>query len=577
MAWAASLPEVVAELAVKEFAHLAEDDSADESGLGAKAPRLDYETVANKISTLESPTFKACDSLLTQIVAFRGTAAEEGSLLKSLKSHWPDPAPTLADLRTTAKERRKQLVGRTTAEGLSEDIEKALINECLAEHYQNGSTIRRVAKLFWTYESGLWSKDDSERVEGALQSTLLRLREERPEDTAALVAAAGDVRTSAVVRPLSSMMARLLAIESVRDDPLGLERRFPLPIINCLNCEIYLTASGKIDVRDHNPANFYTTRIDCEYSADAPLPREWMRFCKMIFSEYDDPTDMQRHLEEMMGYIIQKSRWLRSWILFHGPTGTGKTTVGDVLKSLLGRAALETDIRALDPTKDKFAFMGLIGKLMVIDDDMTKGALLPDGTLKKLSEEKAMWTDIKYGEGVSFINRATPVLLSNHWPATRDLSDALRDRALVFEFNHQIVRKERSDERKVRMITRERAGILRRLVNALSRLRARGDFKVPAGCRDAHAMWVQHSNPLTRFLADCVVLKDEIPLIKCAKATDVWHSYTTWSISNVDRRYRLTKGSFYESMGQLGVLRTRSRDGTFRMAGVASVSLDEDN
>jgi hypothetical protein len=65
--------------------------------------------------------------------------------------------------------------------------------------------------------------------------------------------------------------------------------------------------------KKHNPDNFFTIRIDTEYDPDAECP-EWDRFNEIIWSETTDPDDMQRHLEELGGYVIQMSRWLKTWV-----------------------------------------------------------------------------------------------------------------------------------------------------------------------------------------------------------------------------------------------------------------------
>jgi phage/plasmid-associated DNA primase len=122
---------------------------------------------------------------------------------------------------------------------------------------------------------------------------------------------------------------------------------------------------------------------------------------------------MQRHLEELLGYTISMSRWLKT-----------KSTVAEVLKKMLGNSYLGYDLGRFESKKtNQFTENALVGKLALVDDDFEKSNLLPDGFLKKISEEKSMSTEKKWGDVFQFVSRALPIICSNHWPKTKDLTD----------------------------------------------------------------------------------------------------------------------------------------------------------
>jgi putative DNA primase/helicase len=374
-----------------------------------------------------------------------------------------------------------------------------------------------------------------------LAETIVRLREERPEDVAQLVAAIGDAKTSGVVSALWSLLVSKLArVSEVGADPLMLMRRITEPVVNCLNCELHLDYDGNLTEQPHDPDHFYTLQVGTDYEPRARCP-EWDRFMQMVTADCIDPEEQIRHIEELGGYIINMSRWLKNWVLFHGPTDTGKSTLLDVFKELLGESCLAMELSRFGTSGSSFADSMLIGKLLLADDDFDKSAALPDGFIKKVSEEKRITTDIKYGDAVTFQARALPLVCANHWPVTRDVSDAFRERALVFEFTHRIAGEEQDDRRRDLMLL-ELPGILNRFIEGLIRLRSRSRWSVPIDSAGAHQTWESQSNQAILFMRECLQ-----PGVRVKRA-DVWSEYKRWSPG---KGYPLKQSELYERLDML--------------------------
>jgi P4 family phage/plasmid primase-like protien len=518
MALALNIPEVAHELRYGELSDLDASEArpsatptstkANPSKDETEKPDLTFKSLLGEISGINvdaTNLYDVCQSMIPRVAAARLDPQENSILAGALREKYPVPKPTKGSLEKTIDIAGKRLVA-TLADGQGgiADIEQELVQAVLDDHFEGGQSIKRIARKYWTYERGLWAITSDERIKGATVKTLSRLRVERPDDVLQLVAAVGESKTSTLTRALCDMQAAILAEREKRDDPLGLMRTYPLPIINCLNCELHFNYKGKMKRKQHNPANFFTIRVDTEYDPDAECP-EWDRFNEIVWAKTSDPEDMQRHLEELGGYVIQMSRWLKTWVLFHGPKDTGKSTVAEVLKLMLGSAFLGQDFSKFhDRNKSVFAEQNLISKLVIIDDDYSRTASLPDGFIKKVSEEKSMTADIKYGESLSFVSRALPMILANHYPRTADISDALNERALVFPFHHRIAGSDKDDARRAKMLN-ELPGILVRFIAGLRRLRKRGAWDIPLDCRDSHAEWEHHANPLNAFVAECII------------------------------------------------------------------------
>ena len=519
-----------------------EDKDPDAAMLTFRDIRLEL----NTIKDADDPE-KACDQMIPKIAAAALSKSENSRLAGVLRDIYPDPKPTKKSIEDDIKDAHSRMTSRVSNEGTIVDAEKRVIQYALDEQFDGGKSLKRFAKLYWTYEDGLWAMDSDERIDGVLANTIIGLRETRPQDLAELVATIDDRNTSAWLASLAKVIKGILAEREDRDDPLQLMRKYPNPIINTKNCELWFDHDGNMERRPHNPDNFFTTRINCEYKPKAKCP-EWDRFCELIFAESSDSDDMRRHLEELCGYAISMSRWLKTWVLFHGPKDTGKSTVAEVLKLMLGRSYLGYDLGRFDAKKsNQFTENALVGKLTLVDDDFEKSNLLPDGFLKKISEEKSMSSEKKWGDAFEFVCRALPIICSNHWPKTKDLTDALRERALVFTFHHRIAGSERDDARRNAMLD-ELPGMLNRFIAGLVRLRQRGDWDIPMDCAEARDEWVAHSNMAALFVRQNLESADED-----LKPVEVWMAFERWSRDEqgVGAHKGYGRNGFYEQLDSL--------------------------
>lgn len=493
-----------------------------------------------------APKGKAqCDKALELIAAARLIPTEVDILCGVLREYWyAKPLPSKASLIASVKQASKTLQGLFQDEdGKTPDLQRELIEQMLREHYADGAHLKRTGRQFWGYDRGVWRPVSDEVVRGKLQLTLVKLRTERKRDHARLVAAVGESKTSALLSELWNMMCSALAERDDADDPLRLCEPGQ-PVINCRNGELVYDRNGTFRLMPHDPERFLTSQVPVDYDPAADCP-EWDRFCGLIFPA-EHRKELQRHLEELGGYLIQQSRWLKTWVLFHGASNAGKTTIGAVFNALLKKAAVQRAMSAYSGS-NSHAEAGLVGKLMLIDEDFDKSTVLPDGWLKKISEEKALTANPKSKDEFNFNCRALPVIIANHWPATRDVSDAMRNRALVFNFEVAIPEHERSDARAEAMLTEELPGILARFAAGFARLRARGGWDQPAPCLAARERWSESSNTAALYAKETV----EKSVGDRVKAADLWRSYRAWSKDAGLGNYSLGKVEFFSKMDNM--------------------------
>ena len=148
------------------------------------------------------------------------------------------------------------------------------------------------------------------------------------------------------------------------------------------------------------------------------------------------PKRVVKVWHQLVGYIIQPRRMTPIICLLLGSGGNGKSKLVETVEKLLGSDAVYSgEVAQLE--SNRFGLGSLVGKLLFIDDDVRAGTQLPDGTLKKLSEQKRITAERKNRDHFDFILRALPVLLCNNPPSLADVSHGIQRRLVVFEFQRR--------------------------------------------------------------------------------------------------------------------------------------------
>lgn len=514
---------------------------------------ITFDTLSAAINSAVDPEIDECKGFVWDIAVAQLDESEAEILLKMVQQIHPRVGTRPITMKTiwsmyeTAGKRASAKLA--DEEGGIRDVERDLVNAVLDEHYEGGKHLKRVFGSFWEYDAGVWRRvTNDEVVAGKLLKTMYRMRIERPKEARHLSLTVGESKTSALLSSLWRMFCATLASRDDAADPLGLLEELKPPVFNCKNGELWVSPDGRTQLKEHDPRNFFTSQIPVDYDQQAKC-REWENFCDMIF---DDDGDMQRHLEEICGYALQFRRNLKTWILFHGPTNAGKSTVGRVLTTMLGNAAASHPLGHYGG-QNAHATAGLVGKLLLMDEDYAKGALLPDDFIKKISEEKRITANPKGKDEFDFICRSLPLIISNHWPATRDTTSALRNRAVVVPFD-TIPSEQRSDARMEKMLRSEMSGILKRFIDGYRRLIERGRWLHPSPCTQAWGVWAKHSNPIHMFIEDCLVADAD----SSVKAADLFVTYKGWVKHTNPGGHAHGRNSFFEAMD--AVIGTRRRD-----------------
>jgi P4 family phage/plasmid primase-like protien len=367
------------------------------------------------------------------------------------------------------------------------DLDDLMMEVLLAADYESGQSLLYTSdRSYWQYNSKYWEMIPTQQIKQVL---LFHSRQFIAE-----------VEQGSVSRFNNTVLNILEGRVFRQNDPLG-RLNFDLPsVINCQNGELWLDEEGEALFKPHKAESYLRHCLNINYDPATTSPM-FDEAVLEIFSNSSDPEDMFRHFMELAGYICQPWRGIPSIVLLYGGGSNGKTSLVKIIRRMLGERTVMSDRLDRIESSD-FKIGDLDGKLLLFDDDVDGGTCLPDGFLKKISEEKAMTGQRKHKDPFEFICRAVPVMSANDYPVTSDLTYGLRRRLRVIPFNRTFEPHEIKVDLFDRIWEQEASGILNRVIAGFARLRKRGAFLDPKDCATAKDEWISRANILTTFIKE---------------------------------------------------------------------------
>ncbi len=329
------------------------------------------------------------------------------------------------------------------------------------------------------------------------------------------------------------------AVKELTYTPLPIIAGEPKRILNFMNGELHFLSGGAVDFRPHDPSSRLTHVIPVKYDPGAKAPIFQQTLDELFYppaykrlkqrspeerEEYEEEyrsraAEMREYLEEVLAYMIIPDRWIPAWFLWIGDGHNGKTFLVNILYLILDEKAIESDrLKAI--ASDNFGMERLIGKTLFVDDDLDTNTTIPDGFVKKLSENKLLSANRKNKTSLTFMNRSALLLLANNYPRLIDLSAGTTRRIHAIVFPHRFYSPEEieamadgtgkdfakddlADPHRIRKIREKLPGVINILATAYQRLIKRGGFSLPDPVKAANERVLLEGNPLPQFIKQC--------------------------------------------------------------------------
>ncbi len=304
-------------------------------------------------------------------------------------------------------------------------------------------------------------------------------------------------------------------------------------------------------LEDHTPALGALTKLPIQHDPIA-IPHAFSEWLGQVLG---GDADLERHVWEVIGYLLMTGNPLQKIILLYGEGGNGKGTLLRVLRAMLGRASYSS-ISLHQLVDDRFASAGLYGKVANISGDLSSKFLTDPQILKEITGGDSISASRKFGQSFEFVPYAVPVFASNEYFRTSDSSIGWRRRWEVIEFT-QRVEGGSFDEQ---VLLDDIAGVFNFAMDGLRRLMDRGRFDPPQTAQYATARLHDGGDPVLLWLdEDERVFQGADETAPCA---DVFRKYQSWCRRN---GYSApSSGTFGVRMKQLGITKERPRIGAGR-------------
>ena len=213
------------------------------------------------------------------------------------------------------------------------------------------------------------------------------------------------------------------------------------PLSECDNTTHLCVANGilnleTLELTQHTPERVFLSRLPVEYNPEATCPQieEWLRD---VLENDIQQVDL---FLEAIGYTLLQTTELQKLFILEGPTKTGKSTAGKLLRALLGEGNVSNiSLHAIDDEENRFQRVRLLGKVANISSDISAKRLKGDGYVKAVVSGDPIEAESKGVDSFTFTPCATLWAMANRMPGSYDKTSGWYERLLIIPFKKQFL------------------------------------------------------------------------------------------------------------------------------------------
>lgn len=356
---------------------------------------------------------------------------------------------------------------------------KPTCDELANEFYnQHGRDYAFFYGEWWKYSNGYWSVSESEEYGHAVQILIQHKRD-------------GIKPTPQQARNLLDFAKIRLRVASERVDTDS----------NYINLQNGLYNLNSLQIEPHRRDWYSTYQLPFSYDAKADCPT-WHAFLQNAFHDpYDSMNALQNiiSLQQAFGYSLTGDTQYRLSFWLVGLSGTGKSTVLNVLQALGGSAHISIDLELL--AKNEYQLADCAGKRIVSFTEPSSGAVLNDGVYKRLVSSDMIKARKIFGMPFQFRPSFKVWGAMNEMPRVLDRSDAVFNRIVIYEMNN-VVPENKRDPQLYTKLMQELPGIFNWALEGLESVRDKKRVFVPPSSKRARDDYQSSNDPEMLFVQE---------------------------------------------------------------------------
>jgi len=280
---------------------------------------------------------------------------------------------------------------------------------------------------------------------------------------------------------------------------------------------------------EHDPEHLTTRRVSVDYKPQARCPN-WEKMLDRILEDKKEETrdEYKAFLQQwfglaLVGHRIHSSRSYRKLLCLYGPERTGKTTLADVLRELIGEADIASE--NVDELCSRFGLANVVrARAIVSDDAVGLKSKVEAKILKKIITGEPMTADRKMLQTVSFRFHGPVMITTNVLPEVKDASHALYGRCTLLSLDRQFTPDDAARDLEgcksiIELLHKKKEfpGILNWALQGLARALEAQRLPEVADATDAANAWREDNDPIYAFLRehceyDEKVINYQVPL-----------------------------------------------------------------
>jgi len=311
-----------------------------------------------------------------------------------------------------------------------------------------------------------------------------------------------------------------------------------------------------MEVHEQRPEDLLTKKMGCTYNPNATAPR-WMRFLEEVLP---DPA-MRDYLQRLVGYTLTGEPVERALVILHGPGGTGKSKLIEVLTTLFGDYGTTAADSLFRSKRDLPAGVSndlndLKGARLASVSELDAGIRMDEALVKRLTGFDTITSRGLYEENTTWRPQCVIWLATNHHFRITSDDNAIWQRLKIIPMEQEIS-EDAKDPHLLKRLIAERDGILNWMLEGLQNYRKVG-LKSPMGSDEALAKYKAEQDLVGQFISDMItegwLTEGEGEF---APKTQVLAGYQAWSKDQGEFALSKTRLNYrMEALGYEGVKRS---------------------
>lgn len=292
----------------------------------------------------------------------------------------------------------------------------------------------------------------------------------------------------------------------------------------CRNCLIdpIAVSKGYRGAQSHTPLWFSSVLLPYDYDPEARCPK-WEAW---LLDKFEGDANKIRILQQFVGYWLTPDTSRQAALMLVGEAGTGKSTVAEVVKRLLG--VENCSFVALSDWGDKFSLYNTLGRLLNISDEVGKIPAKAEAVFKMFINGMEMSFEEKNIRRRDIKPTARLLACVNEFPEFRDTTESVYRRIWVLPMEKKVARSAFKFDL-VKEFEEELPGILNWAIAGLADLHKNNSF---AACEEGERLLGQYrrqNQPFATFMEDCVRKGTGSSFLT---TTDLVRAYKKWAARN---------------------------------------------